>query len=231
MKKIIAILLLSTLGTALADTDPQSPLPLYHSGFYLGANIGYTNGNSSSTGTVTDFMGNTINFNYSTEQAGVSGGFDIGYLFIRYLGMELEYSLYPTLKSTGENILYPAENNPTSTLQEDSSTLDVMLKAVLPFSQTGFSLFVKLGPAFFFYPHQTLDGISAGSVPVGFGLAAAGGAEYKFTPNWSISATVKSETDFTTAVGEGFVDALSATNLPNSGISPVSYSLGVSYQF
>ncbi len=229
MKRITAIVLLGMMGTALANPS-STPLPFYHAGFYLGTNIGYTNGNSTNTETAT-YNNTTVNYTSNTTQTGISGAFDMGYLFIRYLGLEAEYSLYPTTTISGPNLLYPAQGKPIDSFQEHSSTLDLLAKVILPFNDSAFSLYTKLGAAFFFYSHEQFDNISTvGDPSTGYGLAFVAGAEYKFTPHWSMNASAKYEGDFTSHLAHAF-EGITTNNVSNATITPVSYLLGVAYQF
>lgn len=112
-------------------------------GGYAGADIGYGKIQSSSG----------VDLKLSGADNGLAGGIFAGYNFNQYIGLETNYTHYATQSLKGSFYTSYALSNTTITfnnnykVDKNLNTLDVVAKAYLPISDSGFNLYALVGPS------------------------------------------------------------------------------------
>ena len=145
-------------------------------GWYLDGNLGVSRAQNKNYG---------VNTKSSTQ--GIGWGFDVGFKFMPYFGLEAGYTNYAVTQ---------VKNLAGTKVATDSHfSYDLTTKGILPISDSGVELFAKVGVARL-YSHTVITNGTAASglgIPAGkksaTGLYLGVGGDYAFTP--AISMTLE----------------------------------------
>lgn len=212
MKKIVklflAILSLSALTNAANAANP---------GAYVGLGLGASRIESPNKDLALQNEVTSQNLTYSHSLGGFGGRVFAGYNFNRYFGVEAGFAQYAQSKYT---ISSPV-NNAHGTLKYTMNALDVVGKAYLPISETGFNLYA-------------LGGAARVNSEQKFTLSASGfkgnvsQTTHKIRPvygvgaSYDVSAHVTTNLEFSHIQGTG-----SKSNVPSANM----VTLGLAYNF
>ncbi len=194
VKKILGLAISVMAVSGASATFAAEAVPY---GWYGEVNVGQ----SRTTG-VTYFPGSSVTEN------GFGFNLDLGYKFIPYFGAEIGYTSYADASAKlggvkiAKNTFYSA---------------DIAGKGIVPFSDSGFEVFAKLGLAYM-HAHLTAPNTVPGvTVSTGknssTGLYFALGGDYAFTPN--LAANLQ------------WARARGSSNIGNLNL----YSVGLNYTF
>lgn len=172
MKKIL-LTLLFTISNTIFALEPQK-----NNFFYVGLIGGYANVDWSPVISTDDAT-------LPTDPTSVDGtgglyGFDAGYQFNAYIQLEAEYMRLPT-----SNLTYSVAAHHTYGVLNSMSTMDlygVIVKFIVPFENTGLSLFTDAGPA---YQHRSDNVADISTYEPTFGA----GLLYRASPNIQLEAS------------------------------------------
>ena len=155
----------------LSISAPSFAIMSVPNGWYLEGNIGVSHvSNKSYPGKV--------------SKSGLGGNINLGYKLIPYFGLEAGYSKYAdtTIK----------DGNGTKAASDRHYAVDVAGKGILPFADSGFEVFAKLGVARIASDVKVEDATAAANLGIAnnkhnaTGLYAGLGAQYDVMPELAI---------------------------------------------
>lgn len=165
-------LLLTISGLiAVSISMPSFAIMSVPNGWYLEGNLG-TSHISNKT-----YPGKSSN-------TGFAGNANLGYKFMPYFGLEVGYSKYADITIK--------DNNGTKAASDRHYTVDVAAKGIIPFADSGFEAFAKIGVARVASDVKVDDAASAAALGIAnnkhnaTGLYAGAGAQYAIMPELAL---------------------------------------------
>lgn len=186
MKKVIMSLaagsaLLASGLVMAGGADDAAVNPGYHSGIYLGADVGYGGvaGDKFQTTLRTEQLDNTI----KVKDSGVTAGAHIGYDFNQYFAAQVDYMYLPHMKVSGNTFL---DTDVTSQL------FGIAAKGQYSFMQNQASVFALAGISVVYQSIDGTDGILSSTNAAPY---VGAGVEYRVMPKLGVSAQYRAVID------------------------------------